>query len=42
MAKKGSKKKAHLAIHELPKGKQWAHKKTGRAKTKNLAKLTSK
>jgi len=39
--KKGTKKKAHLAIHELPKGHQWAHKKGGKKKTKNLAKLTS-
>ena len=35
-------KKAHLAIHELPKGRQWAHKgKGGKKKTKNLAKLTT-
>ena len=40
MAKRG-KKKAHLAVHELPKGRQWAHKKGGKKKTKNLAKLTS-
>jgi hypothetical protein len=33
--------KAHLAIHAMPTGKQWAHKKGGKAKTKNLAKLTS-
>lgn len=38
---KSAKKKAHLAIHELPKGRQWAHKGTGKKKTKNLAKLTS-
>jgi hypothetical protein len=41
MAKRG-KKKAHLAVHEIPKGKQWAHKKAGgKKKTKVLAKLTS-
>ena len=42
MAKKGNKRKAHLAVHDLPTGKQWAHKKGGKAKTKNLAKLTCK
>jgi len=41
MAKKHS-KKAHLAIKELPKGKQWAAKKRTKGKTKNLAKLTTK
>jgi hypothetical protein len=42
MARKSSKKKAHLAVACMPKGKQWAHKKGGKTKTKNLAKLTSK
>jgi hypothetical protein len=39
---KSSKKKAHQVAGCMPTGKQWAHKKTGKAKTKNLAKLTSK
>jgi len=42
MAKKKGSKKAHLAVHTIPSGKQWAHKKGGKKKTKNLAKLTSK
>ena len=42
VTKKGAKKKAHLAIHEMPKGRQWGHKKTGKANTKNLAKLCTK
>jgi hypothetical protein len=41
MAKKKS-TKAHLAVASMPKGRQWAHKKTGKAKTKNLAKLCTK
>jgi hypothetical protein len=41
MAKK-TKKKAHMVAGAIPAGKQWAHKKHGKAKTKNLAKLTSK
>jgi hypothetical protein len=43
MAKKHGKKKAMLGLHEVPHGKQWAHKKSGgKKKSKNLAKLTSK
>ena len=42
MAKKSSKKKAHLAVACMPTGKQWAAKKRTKGKTKNLAKLTSK
>lgn len=40
MTKKSS-KKAHLSVHEIPTGKQWAHKGKGSKKTKVLAKLTS-
>jgi hypothetical protein len=41
MAKKKS-TKAHLSVHAMPTGKQWAHKgKGGKKKTKVLAKLTS-
>lgn len=39
---KSAKKKAHLAIHAMPSGKQWASHKKTKGKTKNLAKLTSK
>lgn len=37
-------KPAHIAVKQLPKGDQWAAKKTsgkGKGKTKNLAKLTT-
>ena len=33
--------KAHLSVHAMPTGKQWAHKIGGKKKTKVLAKLTS-
>lgn len=41
MAKKSAKKKAHLAVAEMPHGKQWASHKQTRGKGKVLAKLTS-
>jgi hypothetical protein len=38
---KSAKKKAHLAVGAMPKGKQWGGKTKGGKKVKNLAKLTS-
>lgn len=38
---KSAKKKAHLAVHQMPTGRQWAHKKGGKRHTKNLSKLVS-
>jgi len=38
---KKSKKAAHQVAGAMPEGKQWAHKKGGKKKSHNLAKLTT-